>query len=72
MHEFSISYSHAEWYFLLSDSATTRAPKRIRCEMGTLAKVLVTLYKLNYTIGIGSGSLFNSSTASASHDPGGR
>ena len=33
VHEFPISYSHTEWYLLLSDSATTRPQTRIRCEM---------------------------------------
>ena len=55
VHELLISFSHTEWYLLLSDSATTRAQKRIRCELGILDKVLVTLYKLNETITV----LFN-------------
>ena len=33
VHDFLISYSHTEWYFIFSDSATTSAQKRIRCEM---------------------------------------
>ena len=31
--KFHFSYTHTEWYLLLSESATTRAHKRIWCEM---------------------------------------
>ena len=49
-HEFLISYSLTERYFIFSvfsDSATTRAQKRILCKMEILGKPLVTLYKQN-------------------------
>ena len=47
VHEFLISYSHTERFFLVSDNATTSAQKIIWCEMAILAQALVTLYQLN-------------------------
>ena len=49
VHEFQISYSHTKWYWLLSDSATAGAPKRIRREMAILKVYILSQYTLGDT-----------------------